>query len=505
MPDEDEILSLKWNKHNSTFLEVLAILRDQESFVDVTLACGGRLFPAHQFILSTCSDYFKEMFRRNPCKHPIVYLKDVPARDLEALLDFMYRGEVDVAQTNLGSLMNTAEGLQVKGLALPDGAHLLRRENFPTPTPPPRPPPDPTGSPPLKRKRFYPIAVKNMLYNNFHNNAIPEPNSPYDLSQKSSSLSSSVSQSDLPAGDRPHSSSPPEAKHPTSSTPASSQNHHEPESATPQPSATSASSPTSFSQNKENSADENNGAPKAETTTNSPRTPQPTSSSSSTGEARDPSQTNHGEDGGAAMPGPSGTQGGTNHTSDENVTIKEDVKVDVEESWDWSVAGGGDSGGGSDGGGSGWDGPQDGAPPNSDCSNSSFSTSFDPALDLSAKPRGDTSNGPGGMLSPRCLSGAAPPAPTSIGGVLLPPRPLWPQDGNIAEEILNCPICGKHFPKKRKSNLQVHLRTHTNERPFKCSTCSRSFKQKAHLEKHQEKSCHVLSEFVPYPFFPKMQ
>ena len=86
-----------------------------------------------------------------------------------------------------------------------------------------------------------------------------------------------------------------------------------------------------------------------------------------------------------------------------------------------------------------------------------------------------------------------------------PPSPLWPQDGNVADEILTCPICGKRFPKKRKSNLQVHLRTHTNERPFKCTTCGRGFKQKAHLEKHQEKSCHVLSEFVPYPFFPKME
>ena len=86
------------------------------------------------------------------------------------------------------------------------------------------------------------------------------------------------------------------------------------------------------------------------------------------------------------------------------------------------------------------------------------------------------------------------------------------QDGNVKEEMLrpeemlSCPVCGKMFSKKRKSNLQVHLRTHTNERPFKCSTCGRSFKQKAHLEKHQEKSCHVMpNDFMPYPFFPKTE
>ncbi|CAL4069465.1 unnamed protein product [Meganyctiphanes norvegica] len=60
------------------------------------------------------------MFTKNPSKHPIVFMKDVSTRDLEALLDFMYNGEVNVPQSSLGSLIKTAEGLQIKGLAVPD-------------------------------------------------------------------------------------------------------------------------------------------------------------------------------------------------------------------------------------------------------------------------------------------------------------------------------------------------------------------------------------------------
>ena len=100
----------------------------QDMFVDATIACGGKVYSAHKFVLSTCSDYFKHIFTRNPNSNPIVFMKDVSCRDIEALLDFMYHGEVNVPQSSLGSLIKTAEGLQIKGLAVPDDPPSSRRE-----------------------------------------------------------------------------------------------------------------------------------------------------------------------------------------------------------------------------------------------------------------------------------------------------------------------------------------------------------------------------------------
>ncbi|KAF2368647.1 BTB/POZ domain [Trinorchestia longiramus] len=145
----EELLSLKWNNHRSTFLHILAVLRDKQLYTDATLACDGKLYSVHKLVLSTCSDYFSSMLDRTSCKNPVIVLKDIKSDDLEALLDYMYLGEVNVRQSDLSTLIKAAECLRVKGLAVADDE-----------PPPKKPKPDTqskrsesTSSPPAKRKR----------------------------------------------------------------------------------------------------------------------------------------------------------------------------------------------------------------------------------------------------------------------------------------------------------------------------------------------------------------
>ncbi|XP_042888142.1 protein tramtrack, beta isoform-like isoform X7 [Penaeus japonicus] len=117
---DGELLSLKWNNHRTTFYHVISGLRNKETYTDVTLACEGKFYPVHKLVLSTCSEYFSDIFERTPCKNPVVVLKDIQCRDIEFLLDYMYIGEVNVRQNELSSLIKAAECLRIKGLAVPD-------------------------------------------------------------------------------------------------------------------------------------------------------------------------------------------------------------------------------------------------------------------------------------------------------------------------------------------------------------------------------------------------
>ncbi|XP_055605507.1 protein abrupt-like [Uranotaenia lowii] len=108
--------ALRWNNFADNIASGFQNLYDRGDLVDVTIACDGYLLKAHKIVLAICSPYFQEMFVSNPCKHPIIVLKDVSQNVMQELLQFMYQGEVNVKHSELQSFMKIAETLQIKGL-----------------------------------------------------------------------------------------------------------------------------------------------------------------------------------------------------------------------------------------------------------------------------------------------------------------------------------------------------------------------------------------------------
>ncbi|XP_069186677.1 protein bric-a-brac 2 isoform X16 [Procambarus clarkii] len=142
----DQQFCLRWNNFHTNITSAFESLRDDEDFVDITLACEGRQIKAHKMVLSACSPYFRSLLKGNPCQHPIVFLKDVTFANLTSILDFMYHGEVNVSHNELATFLKTAEALKVRGLAEDEKKKDAENYNESSSPPPPRDPPDP-GSP----------------------------------------------------------------------------------------------------------------------------------------------------------------------------------------------------------------------------------------------------------------------------------------------------------------------------------------------------------------------
>lgn len=132
-PSEQQY-ALKWNDFQSSILSSFRHLRDEEDFVDVTLACDIRSFTAHKVVLSACSPYFRKLLKANPCEHPIVILRDIRAEDVENLLRFMYNGEVNIGHEQLSDFLKTAQLLQVRGLADVNGPQPTKGASLTTTT-----------------------------------------------------------------------------------------------------------------------------------------------------------------------------------------------------------------------------------------------------------------------------------------------------------------------------------------------------------------------------------
>ena len=136
---------LKWNDHHKLFFAGADEILTNQEFTDVTLSAGDKIFKAHKFVLSICSPYFQGLFRKlGPEKH-VIFLKDISAAHLELLLQYMYRGEIKVRETELVTVLNVAQSLEVRGLT--DNSETNKHQTevgradrrASPPPPPPRP------------------------------------------------------------------------------------------------------------------------------------------------------------------------------------------------------------------------------------------------------------------------------------------------------------------------------------------------------------------------------
>lgn len=94
-----EISSLYFsiNTYNTYILLIFTPLKYFPFFNFVFVCCS-------QVMLSACSTYFDSIFSQYEESNPIVILKDVKFSDLKALVQFMYKGEINVDNVSIRAL-----------------------------------------------------------------------------------------------------------------------------------------------------------------------------------------------------------------------------------------------------------------------------------------------------------------------------------------------------------------------------------------------------------------
>jgi len=187
-----EKFCLRWNDFENNISQAFKELRDDKDFFDVTLACDDEQIQAHKLILSACSPFFRNILRRNPHQHPLLYLKGVKFTDLQSVLNFMYHGEVNVAQEELNSFLAVAEELRVKGLTQNNQQSSMPKpkQSYPSPKSPPTHktrPPDREPLPQPKRPKPAPIQTYTADDDEIQE-VVPVKSEPHEIANNSAAV-----------------------------------------------------------------------------------------------------------------------------------------------------------------------------------------------------------------------------------------------------------------------------------------------------------------------------
>merc|ERR1712243_127035 len=92
-------------------------LRNENDFFDVTLVSDDqKQVMAHKVVLSSCSEYFKNILQANKHSHPMLCMTGITSIDLENILDYFYHGEVQIFQGDIDRFLDISQRLKLDGL-----------------------------------------------------------------------------------------------------------------------------------------------------------------------------------------------------------------------------------------------------------------------------------------------------------------------------------------------------------------------------------------------------
>ena len=115
MVSMSEKVSLGWNDFQVNLNTTVEAQLNSKDFTDVTLVSADGQQSAHRLVLSAGSPLLAKLLTSLP-PNPVLYFWDLQASLLSTLVEFLYKGKVEVPTSDLAAFLALADKLKVRGL-----------------------------------------------------------------------------------------------------------------------------------------------------------------------------------------------------------------------------------------------------------------------------------------------------------------------------------------------------------------------------------------------------
>ena len=110
-------LNLTWANFQANINKSLDLFKSEHSFCDVTLISDDQqLISAHRVVLAASSEFFKNILIKAFQPNTFLYISGVSSEILHNIVTYLYKGEVELHQTDLDSFLSFAQKLKIEGL-----------------------------------------------------------------------------------------------------------------------------------------------------------------------------------------------------------------------------------------------------------------------------------------------------------------------------------------------------------------------------------------------------
>lgn len=114
-----ETVNLEWENHHQIIGATFKRLYEDETLTDVTIYCKDGPIRAHKLVMSICSPYFSRIYQMNPGVHMVVMVNGITMKEMQLLLEYMYKGTVAIPAEYYEKVAQAAEQLEMKNFRKP--------------------------------------------------------------------------------------------------------------------------------------------------------------------------------------------------------------------------------------------------------------------------------------------------------------------------------------------------------------------------------------------------